>query len=270
MMLLDTNVLIYAADGQAKLHQWARLTIAEGVSGDGAAVNAISVAEVCVGDLDPESVADRIRSWGVAELGRGLRRFLPATILLLANTSLVNASEAEALRAAGFNGVYKTIRMREGVDTPFTAATRLESIKIARTAGLDIYALLEPIGPEHTAAELAEAVVRLRDEIKPVLVGAMARVPVAGSPLEHFGQIGDEYLADLTAILVVALLSALPQCPLVCSHPASPLLAQAGANAYVCEVGSVPRDTKYMSAEWHRFTPTDAKRLLTAQGYHFV
>jgi len=39
--------------------------IAEGVSGDGAAVNAVSLAEVCVGDAEPQTVADRIRSWGV-------------------------------------------------------------------------------------------------------------------------------------------------------------------------------------------------------------
>ncbi|MBI3986223.1 MAG: PIN domain-containing protein [Lentisphaerae bacterium] len=68
MMLLDTNVLIYAADERAKHCRWARRMIAEGVSGDGAAVNAVSVAEVCVGDAEPETVSDRIRSWGVAVL----------------------------------------------------------------------------------------------------------------------------------------------------------------------------------------------------------
>lgn len=68
MMLLDTNVLIYASDERAKLCRWARRMIAEGVSGEGAAVNAVSVAEVCVGDAEPETVADRIRSWGVAVL----------------------------------------------------------------------------------------------------------------------------------------------------------------------------------------------------------
>ncbi len=67
-MLLDSNVLIYASDERSKLCGWARHVIAEGVSGDGAAVNAVSVAEVCVGDAEPETVADRIRSWGVAVL----------------------------------------------------------------------------------------------------------------------------------------------------------------------------------------------------------
>ena len=67
-MLLDTNVLIHASDERSKFCRWARRVISEGVSGDGASVNAISVAEVCVGDREPQSVADRIRSWGVTVL----------------------------------------------------------------------------------------------------------------------------------------------------------------------------------------------------------
>jgi predicted nucleic acid-binding protein len=68
MILLDTNVLIYAFTEQSPFLEWARRTIATGVAGDGAAVNAISVAELCVGDSEPETVADRIRSWGVTIL----------------------------------------------------------------------------------------------------------------------------------------------------------------------------------------------------------
>jgi predicted nucleic acid-binding protein len=68
MMLLDTNVLIYASDAKSSHCLWARRMIAEGVSGAGAAVNAVSLAEVCVGDAEPQTVADRIRSWGVAVL----------------------------------------------------------------------------------------------------------------------------------------------------------------------------------------------------------
>jgi predicted nucleic acid-binding protein len=45
--------------------QWARDTIAEAVAGDVAAINAASLAEICVGDADPPTVADRIRSWGI-------------------------------------------------------------------------------------------------------------------------------------------------------------------------------------------------------------
>jgi hypothetical protein len=38
------------------------------VSGAGAAVNAVSLAELCVGDAEPQKVGNRIRSWGVEVL----------------------------------------------------------------------------------------------------------------------------------------------------------------------------------------------------------
>ena len=68
MMLLDTNVMIYAGDRTSPFHSWAADTVADAASGDGAAINAVVLAEVCVGDREPEIVADRIRSWGVAIL----------------------------------------------------------------------------------------------------------------------------------------------------------------------------------------------------------
>ena len=65
MILLDTNVLIYAFDPDSPFCHWARETIAEAVAGDGAAINAVSLTEICVGDADPPTAADRIRSWGI-------------------------------------------------------------------------------------------------------------------------------------------------------------------------------------------------------------
>lgn len=49
MILLDTNVLIYASDSKSAHSRWAKRMIAEGVSGNGSAVNAVSAAEVCGG-----------------------------------------------------------------------------------------------------------------------------------------------------------------------------------------------------------------------------
>ena len=65
MILLDTNVLIYAFDPDSPFYNWARETIADGVAGEGAVINAVSLAEICVGEADPPTVADRIRSWGI-------------------------------------------------------------------------------------------------------------------------------------------------------------------------------------------------------------
>jgi len=68
MILLDTNVLIYASDRRSPHCAWARRTIADAVAGEGAGINAVSLAELCVGDAEPDTVADRIRSWGVEVL----------------------------------------------------------------------------------------------------------------------------------------------------------------------------------------------------------
>jgi len=65
MILLDTNVLIYAFQERSPFSKWARDIIASAVAGDGAAVNAVTLAEFCVGDAVPSGVADRIRAWGV-------------------------------------------------------------------------------------------------------------------------------------------------------------------------------------------------------------
>jgi predicted nucleic acid-binding protein len=65
MILLDTNVLIYAFDFDSPFCGWAAETIADAVAADGAAINAVTLAEVCVGDAEPSTVADRIRSWGI-------------------------------------------------------------------------------------------------------------------------------------------------------------------------------------------------------------
>ena len=65
MTLLDTNVVIYASDPQAPHHAWARTTIADAVSSRGSVLDAVGLAEVCVGEADPATAAERIRSWGV-------------------------------------------------------------------------------------------------------------------------------------------------------------------------------------------------------------
>lgn len=68
VIFLDTNVLIYSSEDGSRYQDWAQEIIADAVSGDGVAINAICLAEICVGDEFPETVADRIRSWGVEVL----------------------------------------------------------------------------------------------------------------------------------------------------------------------------------------------------------
>lgn len=59
MILLDTNVLLYAAERGSQY--WAKETIARAVSTEGAAINAVCLAEICVGEAEPATAADRFR-----------------------------------------------------------------------------------------------------------------------------------------------------------------------------------------------------------------
>ena len=68
MILLDTNVIIYACDPTSPSYPWARRIIGEAVIADGAGINAITLAEFCAGDPDPSSVGKRIRDWGIYTL----------------------------------------------------------------------------------------------------------------------------------------------------------------------------------------------------------
>ena len=68
MTFLDTNVVIYASQPRSSFHGWARDTIANAVGGKGAVVNAVGLAELCVGDPNPTTVASRLRGWGIAIL----------------------------------------------------------------------------------------------------------------------------------------------------------------------------------------------------------
>jgi predicted nucleic acid-binding protein len=68
MILLDTNVLIYAADAGSRYGTWAQETIADAVSAHAAAINTVTLAELCMGDAQPATLADRVRSWGVVIL----------------------------------------------------------------------------------------------------------------------------------------------------------------------------------------------------------
>jgi predicted nucleic acid-binding protein len=65
MTLLDTNVVIYASDRATPHYAWACATIADAVSSSGGVVDAVGLAEICVGEADPATAAERIRSWGV-------------------------------------------------------------------------------------------------------------------------------------------------------------------------------------------------------------
>ncbi len=195
-------------------------------------------------------------------LGRSIRAIAPPDLKIVANTRELTFGQAVKLKESGFDGIYKAIRLREGIDTQFNVAKRFRVIEKMQDAGLIVFSLLEPVGPEHTPEEIAQAIINLRDVIRPTLSGVMARVPVKATPLGHLPQISDRELAKLTAIVVLALIRDGSNTDTICSHPPIKGNIDAGANAVVVEVGAIPRDEYFSQKEWQCFTVKEAHDLL--------
>lgn len=68
MTLLDTNVLIDAFDQKAPQHPWALSILRDGLLGAGVAINPVILAELQVGDEQPDTVAGRLENLGIVLL----------------------------------------------------------------------------------------------------------------------------------------------------------------------------------------------------------
>lgn len=62
MILVDTNVIIDVRDRQSPFHKWAEETLADALSTEGAALNAVILAELCVGHDQPAAIEDELRA----------------------------------------------------------------------------------------------------------------------------------------------------------------------------------------------------------------
>ena len=182
---------------------------------------------------------------------------------LVANIGDFRDDKALALHEAGFHMIYHALRLREGEDTGLTPATRLRTMRAARDASIELAALADPIGPEHDHEEIARSLF-VHKEAGATVMGAMARVPVPGTPKGDLPMISPARHAQ---IIAVARLVAGPLVPWICAHPPDPLAVASGANVVVVECGAIPRDTSLTDAPWRAFAIQDALNLLGRAGY---
>lgn len=68
MILFDTSVILDALYADSPFFDWANHLIVESSVAGGAAVNAITVAELCAGDRHPERVEQDLKNWGIEVL----------------------------------------------------------------------------------------------------------------------------------------------------------------------------------------------------------
>jgi predicted nucleic acid-binding protein len=65
VILIDTNVVIDARDSSEANHAWAIREIERAVTGEGAGINVVTLAELCAGSARPAEIEPEIRKLGL-------------------------------------------------------------------------------------------------------------------------------------------------------------------------------------------------------------
>lgn len=167
-----------------------------------------------------------------------VREVIPADMPLLVNTDDMQLDQCRQLKAAGANGAYHAVRMREGEDTEIPVEKRFETFANLREAGLTLSTCVEPVGPEHTPEELTEATMRCIST-NPLSAGVGKRIGVPGTLVYDRGMLTDVANANMVAVYRLATGRDLR---LNCSAN-TVMTAASGANLAWAEVGTNPRDT---------------------------
>lgn len=166
------------------------------------------------------------------------RSVIGAEMPLLINTGDMTLEQTKALKAAGIDGAYHAVRMREGTDTGIPEETRMQTLQNLQEAGLSISTCVEPVGPEHTVDELVRYS-RLCMNTPAVSAGLGRRITVPGTGVDDRGQLSDLQASKLVAVYGLAS----GYKPALNCSVCSPLSAASGGNLCWAEVGCNPRDT---------------------------
>lgn len=200
----------------------------------------------------------------LCELAKKIRSEVPGDYALVVNTGDMSREDADNLLESGVNGIYHTWRLGEGVTTRFSPQTRYSTMNSVKLTDLDLYHLVEPLGPEHTNEEIAERILAAA-RCGAALGGVMARINVEGTPLADSGKVPEDRISQ---IIAVCRLCSGPGAKDICVVPPLKSALEAGANVVTVEVGAIPRsgDTNQKSA-WKGFGVSDARALLESAGY---
>ncbi len=192
-----------------------------------------------------------------------VKRLVPGAYELGLNIGEIDASAAAKLSSAGCDFIYHSLRLGEGRQTRFEPQIRLNTLHAVRDSAMNLVFLAEPIGTEHTNEEIADIICTVL-ECKTKVSGAMARIPVTGTPLGDTPQISDDRMAHIIAVTRLACADIVED---ICVHPASEKAFAFGANVTVIESGAIPRDGGRWETPWKGFTCKNAKEWFENQNY---
>ena len=192
-----------------------------------------------------------------------MRKEIPGDYEIILNTGELDMTISNLMFEEGVNGIYHACRIREGIDTPFEVSTRRNTMKNVMRSKLNLISLVEPIAPEHTNEEIAKNFLNIVD-CKASISGAMARIPVKGTPLGDTEMISESRLAQIIAVLRLSGGNTVED---ICVHTVSLEALQSGANVMVVETGAVPRDDKLEESNWNGVDLKKAHELFEKAGY---
>lgn len=200
------------------------------------------------------------------EMVAAVREVIDDDMPLLVNFDDMTKEAVTQIKAAGANGAYHAIRMREGEDTNLSVESRWETINNLVDAKMSISTCVEPIGPENSPEELTEATLRCMSYPNNS-AGCGRRITVPGTLVEDRGEISDYQNAKNVAIYRLA---AGPKPMLNCAASTA-MSAAAGANLAWAELGSNPRDTVKRTQDGGRGIGVELyQRTLRAAGYEIL
>ena len=197
------------------------------------------------------------------ETVRQIRAQNPGEYEILLNTGEITPELADRMYEAGVRGIYHACRLREGVDTPFDPDLRRGTMRNVAQSRLNLFSLVDPVAPIHSNEEVADNLLQLLD-CGAVLTGAMALVPVPGTPLGDREAMSDHRLAQIGAVIR---LSAGSQIKDICIHPSSVETIQSGASVIIVDSGTIPRTTERTVEEWYEFGMDKAAATIAEAGY---
>ncbi|MDR1246458.1 MAG: radical SAM protein, partial [Clostridiales Family XIII bacterium] len=149
----------------------------------------------------------------------------------------------------------------EGIITEIPLETRLATIENAKNAGLKLSTCLEPIGPDHTAEQIAERA-RLCMQWEPLTSGVGRRVAVPGTKTARLGMLSQ----PLNALYAASYRLTDHKTALIASVH-SELMANSGSNLSWSEVGSNPRDTRRKTESGRGRTIKEIRNLFNEAGW---
>ncbi len=196
------------------------------------------------------------------------RKIAPSTTQIWANVGDTSIEGYKELHAAGVTGVYHVCRLREGIDTNLKPENRIQSMRNALDAGLELYTCCEPIGPEHSVDELVDNIF-IGIEMDIFQHAAMRRVAVPGAPLAHYGQISELRLAQIVAVIALAS-ATIPTMAYMGAHEPNELCYTAGANIITAESGANPRDISNDTAKNRGMDMARCRKMLFECGFDYL